>query len=160
LGSPNTGNYGKNYELRALIALVGLAALEKVEASYVTADMDKDGKPLTGENRYRLRFEKGAFPPVDAFWSLSMYEVTPDQRAFFVDNPIKRYAIGDRTKGLKYNADGSLEIYMQNRSPGKDLDTNWLPTPPGVFRVTFRAYQPREQILKGDYALPGIQRVE
>jgi hypothetical protein len=159
-GAPNIGNYGKDYELRALIALIGLAAMEKEEAFYVTSRTDKEGKPLNGENRYRLRFEKGGMPSVEAFWSLSMYEVTPEQRAFFVENPIKRYAIGDRTKGLKTNPDGSLEIYMQQQSPGKELESNWLPTPPGVFRVTFRAYQPKEPILKGEYWLPGIQRVE
>lgn len=157
---PNIGNYGKDYGFRALIALIGLGAMEKEEAFYVTSRTDKDGKPLTGENRYRLRFGKGALPPVDAFWSLSMYEVTPEQRAFFVENPIRRYAIGDRTKGLKYNADGSLDIYMQTQSPGKELESNWLPTPPGVFRVTFRAYQPKEPILKGEYWLPGIERMQ
>lgn len=154
------GNYGKDYSFRATIALIGLGALEPVEAVYLTARTDKDGKPLTAGNRYRLRFEKGALPPVEAFWSLSMYEVMTDQRAFFVANPIHRYAIGDRTKGLKYNSDGSLEIYMQHQSPGKGLESNWLPVPPEAFRVTFRAYQPRESILKGEYVLPGIQRVD
>lgn len=154
------GNYGRDYALRAVIALIGLAALEPAEAVYMTSLTDKEGKPLTGENRYRLRFEKGALPPVDAFWSLSMYEVMPDQRSFFVDNPIRRYAIGDRTKGLKVNADGSVEIHIRHQSPEKDLESNWLPAPPGVLRLCFRAYQPREPILKGEYVLPWIERVE
>ena len=154
------GNFGRDYALRAVIALIGLAALEPAEACYMTSMTDREGKPLTGENRYRLRFEKGALPPVDAFWSLSMYEVMPDQRSFFVDNPIRRYAIGDRTRGLKPNADGSVDIYIHHQSPGKDLESNWLPAPPGVFRLSFRAYQPREPILKGDYTLPWIQRLE
>jgi hypothetical protein len=156
----NLGNYGRDYALRAVIALIGLAALEPAEAAYITSLTDKDGKSLIGENRYRLRFEKDALPPVDAFWSLSMYEVMPDQRSFFVDNPIHRYAIGDRTKGLKLSADDSLEIYIQHQSPSADLESNWLPAPSGGFRLIFRAYQPREPVLKGEYALPWIQRVE
>jgi len=154
------GNYGRDYALRAVIALIGLAALEPTEAVYMISLTDKERKPLTGENRYRLRFEKGAMPPVDAFWSLSIYEVMPDQRSFFVDNPIHRYAIGDRTKGLKVNADGSVDIHIRHQSPGKELESNWLPAPPGVLRLCFRAYQPREPILKGDYSLPWIQRLE
>jgi hypothetical protein len=154
------GNYGQDYAFRAVIALIGLAALEPAEAVYMTSLTDKNGRTLTGENRYRLRFEKGAMPPVDAFWSLSMYELMPDQRSFFVDNPIHRYAIGDRTKGLKAGADGSIVIYIQHHSPGKDLESNWLPAPPGVFRLSFRAYQPKEPLLKGEYALPWVERVD
>ena len=154
------GNYGKDYPLRAVTALMGLAALEPAEAFYFGAQRDKQGNPLTGENRYRLHFNKGQLPPVEAFWSISMYEVTPDQRAFFVDNSIHRYAIGDRTKGLKFNNDGSLDIIMQRYSPGRELESNWLPTPAGVFRVSFRAYQPGQAILNGSYVMPGIQRIE
>jgi hypothetical protein len=154
------GNYGKDYPLRAVTALMGLAALEPAEAFYFGAQRDKQGNPLMGENRYRLHFNKGQLPPVEAFWSISMYEVTPDQRAFFVDNSIHRYAIGDRTKGLKFNNDGSLDIIMQRYSPGRELESNWLPTPAGVFRVSFRAYQPGQAILNGSYVMPGIQRIE
>jgi len=156
----NLGNYGKDYSGRALVALIGLNALEPVEAAYFTGPTDKTGKPFNGKNRYRLHFDQGALPPVDGFWSLSMYEIMPDQRAFFVDNPIHRYAIGDRTKGLKLNNDGSLDIYIQNQSPGKDLESNWLPAPPGPFRLAFRTYQPRETILKGEYKLPGVQLMD
>lgn len=156
----NLGNYGKDYMFRSVVALIGLAALAPAEAVYLTARTDKEGRPLRGENHYRLHFEKGELPPVDAFWSISMYEVMQDQRAFLVDNPIHRYAIGDRTKGQKFNSDGSLDIYIQNQSPGKELQSNWLPAPPGLFRVTFRAYQPREAILSGKYSLPGIRRVD
>jgi hypothetical protein len=152
------GNYGRDYALRAVIALIGLAALEPAEAAYMTSLTDKDGKPLIGENRYSLRFEKGGLPPVDAFWSISMYEVMPDQRSFFVRNPLRRYAIGNRTKELKQGADGSMEIFIQHQSPGIDLESNWLPAPPGEFRMCFRAYQPKEAILKGEYTLPWIQR--
>ncbi|MCX5823568.1 MAG: DUF1254 domain-containing protein [Deltaproteobacteria bacterium] len=157
---PNLGKYGKDYSLRAWIALVGFAALDPEEACYFSGIADKSGKPYMGKNRYRLHFEKGTLPPVDGFWSLSMYEITPEQRLFFVDNPIHRYAIGDRTKDLKLNNDGSLDIHIQNQSPGKDLESNWLPAPSGPFRLVFRTYQPREIILKGGYKLPGVQQME
>jgi hypothetical protein len=157
---PHLGNYGKDYPYRAVVALVGLAALEPAEAYYIESRIDKQGNLLKGEGRYCLHFNKGQLPPVEAFWSLTMYEVMPDQRGFFVDNPIHRYSIGDRTKGLKFNKDGSLDIYMQRQSPGQELESNWLPTPAGVFRVSLRTYQPKQAILNGTYVLPGIQRLE
>jgi hypothetical protein len=157
---PNIGNFGTDYGYRALIALMGLGALEPAEATYMTAVTDKDGKALSGEFCYRLHFNKGDIPPVDAFWSLSMYEVMKDMRGFFTANPINRYSIGDRTKGLKYNPDGTLDIYIQHQSPGKDLEDNWLPAPKGIFRVTLRMYQPREIVLTGKYRLPGLKRID
>ena len=156
---PYIGNFGNHYDYRALISLVGLGALEPAEATYSTALVDRDGQPFTGAARYRLRFSKQDIPPVNAFWSLTMYEVMKDGRGFFTANPINRYSIGDRTKGLKYNADGSLDIYIQHQSPGKDLESNWLPAPPGVFRLTMRMYEPREPVLNGTYTLPGVQRL-
>ncbi|HVN97562.1 MAG TPA: DUF1254 domain-containing protein [Syntrophorhabdaceae bacterium] len=154
------GNYGKNYQLRAAVALVGLFALEPKEAYYFGAQRDRDGNPLSGEKRYRLHFNRGELPPVQAFWSLSMYEIMPDQRGFFADNPIHRYSIGDRTRGLTFNPDGSLDIYMQRNSPGREKESNWLPTPAGRFRVSFRAYQPGQAILNGTYVMPGIESIE
>jgi hypothetical protein len=154
------GNYGKDYPFRAVTALVGLAALEPAEAYYFGALMDKKGNLLSGENRYRLHFNKGQMPSVGAFWSISMYELTPEKRSFFVENPIHRYAIGDRTKGLKYNQDGSLDILIQRHSPGRAMESNWLPAPAGLFRVSFRAYQPDQAILNGTYVIPGIQLIE
>jgi hypothetical protein len=93
---------------------------------------------------------------VTAFWSLTMYNV-PD--FYLVDNPIDRYAIGDRTPGLKTNADGSLTIYMQKDSPGPDKESNWLPTPDGVLRPITRLYMPKQSVLDGTYILPAIQKV-
>ena len=158
--NPALGNFGKDYDYRAFIALVGLLALEPAEATYVSADLDRDGKELTGNARYRLHFQKEHIPPVDAFWSLTLYEVMPDGRAFFTANPINRYSIGDRTKGLKYNKDGSLDIYLQRESPGRNLESNWLPAPAGRFRLSLRLYQPRESILQGTYKVPGVQRLD
>jgi hypothetical protein len=158
--TPDLGTYEKDYALRALVALVGFAALDPVEAFYFSGLTDKSGKPYGGQNRYCLHFEKGGLPPVDGFWSLTMYEIAPDQRLFLTDNPIRRYSIGDRTKGVKFNSDGSLDIYIQHQSPGMDLESNWLPAPPGPFRMSFRTYLPRESILKGEYKVPGVRLVE
>jgi hypothetical protein len=154
------GNYGKDYSLRAVLAFYGLGSLEPAEAVYITAQVDKGGKPLLGTSRYRLHFEKNQTPVVNAFWSISMYEVMPDRRSFFADNPIHRYSIGARTKGIKFNLDGSLDIIMQQQSPGKELESNWLPTPAGSFTVIFRAVQPGKAILDGTYILPGIEVID
>ena len=95
-------------------------------------------------------------PPVDAFWSLTMYDIP---RFLLVANPIDRYSIGDRTPGLQIAEDGSLTIYLQHDSPGPDKAANWLPTPEGEFRPIMRMYQPRPEVLSGDYRLPAINRV-
>ncbi|NDH64172.1 MAG: DUF1254 domain-containing protein, partial [Alphaproteobacteria bacterium] len=99
-GERDLGNFGTNYLYRAVVALGGLGALEPAEAVYVTCNADSAGRPLDGSQRYELTFPAGGLPPARAFWSLAMYEVTPEGRAFFVDNPIGRYAIGDRTRDL------------------------------------------------------------
>jgi hypothetical protein len=124
------------------------------EASYALAYTDSHGEQLNGANRYELRLEHT--PPVDAFWSLTMYD-TP--KFLLVENPIDRYSIGDRTPGLQVAADGSVTIYMQRESPGPANEPNWLPTPEGDFRPIVRMYQPNEEILRGDYVLPAIVKV-
>ena len=117
------------------------------------------GEPLEGSRSYRLRFESDKFPPVNAFWSITMYEVMPDGRRFFTDNPIKRYSIGDRTPGLSRSADGSLEIYIQREAPSGGRETNWLPTPAGRFSMTLRAYLPKQEHLEHRYAPPSLTRL-
>jgi hypothetical protein len=155
----NLGNFGDDYLYRALIALTGLAALEVAEATYLTCNGDADGRPLDGGGRYSLRFEPGQLPPVKAFWSLSMYELTPEGRAFFTDNPISRYAIGDRTKGLVQGADGSLDIVIQHDRPAEAQAANWLPAPAGPMRLVLRAYEPDEALLDGRWRAPAVRRV-
>lgn len=153
------GNFGEDYLYRALIALTGLAALEPAEATYLGCSVDDAGKPLDGRHRYVLRFDAGGLPPARAFWSLSMYEVTPEGRAFFVENALSRYAIGDRTKGLVRGADGSLEIYLQHERPAPEREANWLPAPAGPMRLVLRAYEPDEALLNGSYRVPAVRRV-
>jgi hypothetical protein len=154
--APGVGNFGTNYLLRAKKAADGPFALEPEEAMYL-----KDaGEPLDGSRSYRLHFPAGNFPPVNAFWSLTMYEVGSNgNRFFFTENPIKRYAIGDRTAGLTHNADGSLDIYLQHDRPSGGRETNWLPTPASRFSLILRAYLPKQQLLEHKYALPPLMRL-
>jgi hypothetical protein len=156
---PQIGNFGTDYGYRAVVALNALLAMEPAEAVYPLAETDAQGSPLSGEHRYRLRIPAGGVP-VDAFWSLSMYELMPDGRLFFADNPIRRYAIGDRTKGLAKNADGSIDLWLQHDSPGPAKEANWLPAPAGRFKVVLRGYQPRAELLESRFRVPGVERVD
>jgi len=156
---PDIGNFGTDYDVRAAVALVGLMALPQEEAFYTNAFKDAQGKAFDGAHRYRLHLPPGGVP-VDAFWSLSLYSAEADGRAYFVDNPIHRYAIGDRTPGLKKNADGSLDLLIQQQAPEQAQQANWLPAPAGPFRLTMRAYQPRRDLLEGRFRYPAIERVD
>jgi hypothetical protein len=142
------------YATRAAAARAGLFGNHGYEANYEIVYVDADGEQLNGARRYELQLD--AMPPVDAFWSLTMYSVP---KFLLVANPIDRYSIGDRTPGLQVAADGSLTIYLQHDSPGTDKDSNWLPTPGGDFRPVMRMYQPKPEILAGAYTLPAIRRV-
>jgi len=156
---PEIGNFGTHYALRAAIALGGLAALEPVEAVYATRNVDDAGERLDGHRCYRLRIPPAGLP-TDSFWSLSMYEATPDGRLFFTDNPIGRYTIGDRTPGLAHAADGSLEIALQHAPPSEAAArANWLPAPAGLFILTLRAYLPRPALREWRTELPRLQRL-
>lgn len=157
----NLGQFGQDYVFRANVALVGLAALPIAEAMYMRPVVE--GAPDTimqGDVGYRLRFEKGQFPPVDAFWSLTMYEVTPERQAFLTPNPINRYSIGDRTPGLAIGDDGSLDIWISRTDPGGARSANWLPAPAsGPFRLTFRTYLPKPALLNGQWRIPALQKL-
>ena len=141
----NLGRYGTDYNTRAFVAYVGLGALWCDDAVYPSAFVDSDGKPLDGARAYELHFEKdGLFPSHSGVWSISAY-----RENFYVHNPIERYGI---TSGmpLHYDPDGSLDVYIQARSPGPDREANWLPCPPGgPFNVTVRVYQPKQEMLDG-----------
>ena len=157
-GERHLGNFGEDYLYRAHVALTGLAALEPAEAAYLTCSVDSTGRALSGANAYRLTFPADGLPPARAFWSLAMYEVTPEGRAFFVDNPIGRYSIGDRTAGLQKGADGSLTIFLQRERPDGDRTANWLPAPSGPMRLVLRAYEPDRTLIDGHYRAPAVQR--
>jgi hypothetical protein len=142
------------YATRALAARAGLWGNHGYEANYAFAWQDENGDDLDGSRAYELTLAPP--PPVDAFWSLTMYDV-PDFH--LVANAIDRYAIGDRTPGLRHGDDGSVTLVMSRDSPGEDRESNWLPAPDGRFRPILRMYQPRNEILDGTYVLPAIRRV-
>lgn len=154
IGREHMGTYGTAYQWRTLIALGGLGANLAEDAVYPTAFIDGEGKPLSGANKYVLHFDKGQTPPANAFWSITMY----DKEGFQVPNPINRFAIGDRDN-LTYNADGSLDIYLQADSPGADKEANWLPAPKDEFQPTMRIYSPRQEVLDGSWTPPPFKRV-
>lgn len=149
------GAYSTDYEQRATVAFFGLGANLREDAVYPTAYLDQAGQQLTGKQRYVLHFDKEQLPPVKAFWSLTMY----DKDNFLAANPLGRYALGDRDP-LKYNADGSLDLYLQNQSPGPDQEANWLPAPADDFNVSLRLYWPKQAVLDGAWTPPPIKRLE
>jgi hypothetical protein len=153
-----TGVYGTDYLQRAYIAAVGLGANRPQDAVYPTSDVDAEGKPYDGANRYVVHFANGALPPAEAFWSLTLY----DAEYFFVDNPLDRYDLGSRS-ALTPNADGSVDLTIQNVSPGVAKEANWLPAPAGRFVLMLRLYWPAEppkpSILDGSWKPPLVERV-
>lgn len=152
------GNYGRNHALRASVALGGLGALEPAEAMYFVRYADDDGVPLVGGQRYHLHVPACGIP-TDSFWSFTMYEPTADGRRFFVENPIGRYSIGNRTPGLQHAADGSLDILLQHDAPPLELQANWLPAPRGPFQIALRAYLPQAALREGQAPMPDIVRL-
>ena len=146
------GTYGSDYGKRALVALVGLGANLDDDAIYPHTGVDGKGEPLDGAKRYVLHFAAGQTPPARAFWSLTMY----NDRQYFADNAIDRYAIGDRDP-LRFNDDGSLDLWLQHENPGPERESNWLPAPEGSFHVILRIYWPAPQALDGSWTAPPIE---
>ncbi len=144
------------YLTRAAAAFFGLWANSIDEAFYPESSSDADGEALDcSEHNYVLHIEADQLPPVKAFWSLSMYKL-PEQ--LFIENPIKRYTIGDRSPGLQIGPDGSLTIYLQNKSPGGEKESNWLPAPNGPFSLQARLYEPKLEALNPLYAPPPVRK--
>lgn len=156
--APNTGDFGRDYETRARVALGGLGALPVTEALYLTAREPHTGRQLfSGDGPWCLRFTAGATPPVNAFWSLTMYQATDDGQFFLVPNSINRYSIGDRTPNLAHDADGALTIWISRNDPGGMRSANWLPAPTsGPFQLVLRAYEPRAELISRTYVPPQI----
>jgi hypothetical protein len=150
------GDFGQDYAYRAAVAIGGLAALPRFEAIYLRT-AGPDGRGFDSSKSWSLSFAADQLPPVDSFWSLSMYHLTADGQLFFIDNPINRYAIGDRTAGLKRSVDGALSITMSRTEPSSG-DTNWLPAPAdGKFVLILRAYLPKTALIEGSYLPPAVQ---
>jgi hypothetical protein len=141
-----------DYMSRALGVYMGIFGNVPQVSVYLSMPDDSDGKPLGGSKAaYTLTFPKGELPPVKYFWSITMYSI-PER--LLVENPIERYSIGSSTPGLKYNADGSLTIYVSAKSPGKDKESNWLPAPSGPFWTVLRCYGPADSIIDDTYKRP------
>ena len=159
LGSLVPGeSFGHDWLARAVTARQAIGALCPAEAIYPRCFADADGHPLTGAHGYVLRFEPGRLPPVDAFWSITLYGA---QDYHFVDNPIDRYAIGDRTPGLQPDADGGLTIHLRHEAPpDAAARANWLPAPAGEFLLCLRAYLPTPAWSTGAYRLPAPVRID
>ena len=151
MNTDTVGVYGNYYLKRAILAQQGLGANVVEDAIYPLNLADKSGKPLDGANKYTVTFEKGATPPVNAFWSITLY----DQDGFQVGNTLNRFAVSSWMP-FKYNPDGSLDLYFQNESPGKDKEANWLPAPKAPFNLTMRLYAPKSEALTGKWNPPPV----
>ena len=151
----NTGSYGSSYERRALFALAGIGANLPEDSVYPTTGVDSEGNRLAAEQRYVLHFGAGQLPPAGAFWSVTLY----DTQGYQVPNELQRFALGDRDP-LRYNDDGSLDLYIQNNDPGAGRTANWLPAPmAGNFTLTMRIYLPRPEVFSGAWVPPGVRRL-
>lgn len=154
MNTDTMGVYGDYYLKRAIVAMVGLGANQAVDAIYPLSIVDADGQPYHGANQYVMHFEKDEIPPIAAFWSMTLY----DAEGFQVANELNRFAIGDRD-ALQFNADGSLDLYLQNTNPGPDKVSNWLPTPTGPWNLCLRLYAPRPQALDGTWNPPAVKKI-
>ncbi|MBM4325731.1 MAG: DUF1254 domain-containing protein [Deltaproteobacteria bacterium] len=149
------GVYGNYYLKRAQVAMIGLGANLPEDAIYPINLGDSAGKPLIGADKYVLHFSKTELPPVNAFWSVTLY----DKDGFPLVNNLNRFALGDRDE-LKFNADSSLDLHIQNENPGPGKESNWLPAPKEAFNLLMRLYSPRAPALDGRWAPPAVKRIE
>jgi hypothetical protein len=148
-----------NYLYRMAAAILGIYGNSKAEAMYPLYTVDAAGEKLDAtKHRYTLRFEPGKFPPVNAFWSVTMYDLPA---SLLVANPINRYLINSpMLPQLKKDADGGVTLHIQNESPGQDKEANWLPAPKGPFWMAMRLYWPKEEAMSGKWKAPKLQRLE
>jgi len=145
----------RDWLMRSVQLLAGFVVNDPIEATYLNVSVDGEGKPLSGKNRYIIRFEKGDQPKVNAFWSVTMYNLQYN----LVANPINRYSLGDRS-GMKADNDGTVTMYIQKDSPGPDKESNWLPAPEGNFFLVLRTYLPAEDIVNQTWSPPPLTRVD
>jgi hypothetical protein len=153
MNTDTMGVYGNYYLKRAIVTQLGLGANLPEDAIYPLNLFDDAGKPLDGASKYTIHFDKGTTPPVNAFWSITLY----DAEGFQVANALNRFAVSSWMPFMT-NADGSLDLYFQNESPGKDKEANWLPAPKGAFNLTMRLYGPKSEALTGKWSPPSITK--
>jgi hypothetical protein len=155
MNTDTMGVYGNYYLKRAIVSQLGLGANLPEDAIYPLNLADDTGKPLDGASKYSIHFDKGAAPPADAFWSITLY----DGEGFQVANVLSRFAVSSWMP-FKTNPDGSLDLYLQNESPGKDKEANWLPAPKGAFNLTMRLYSPKPDALTGKWTPPAVKKTQ
>ncbi len=155
MNTDTMGVYGNYYLKRAIVTQLGLGANLPEDAIYPMNLFDDTGKPLDGANKYTIHFDKGQSPPAKAFWSITLY----DSEGFQVGNVLNRFAVSSYMP-FKTNGDGSLDLYFQNESPGKDLEANWLPAPKGAFNLCMRLYSPKAEALTGKWNPPVVTKVQ
>jgi hypothetical protein len=155
MNTDTMGVYGNYYLKRAVVTQLGLGANLPEDAIYPINLADDTGKPLDGANKYTIHFDKGTAPPVNAFWSVTLY----DNDGFQVANSLNRFAVSSWMP-FKVNTDGSLDLYFQNESPGTDREANWLPAPKGPFTLTMRLYAPKSDALTGKWNPPPVMKVQ
>ena len=153
MNTDTMGVYGNYYLKRAIIAQLGLGANLPEDAIYPLSLMDDTGNPMQGDSAYVLHFDKGATPPVNAFWSVTLY----DGDGFQVANRLNRFAVSSWMP-FKYNPDGSLDVDVQSANPGGEKEANWLPAPAGAFNLTMRLYAPKSDALTGMWNPPPVMK--
>jgi hypothetical protein len=151
MNTDTMGVYGNYYLKRAVVTQLGLGANLPEDAIYPINLFDNTRQPLDGANKYTIHFDRGAAPPADAFWSITLY----DKDGYQVANSLNRFAVSSWMP-FKYNGDGSLDLYFQNESPSADMEANWLPAPKGPFSLTMRLYAPRAEALTGKWNPPPV----
>jgi len=154
--SANNADWGFDYLMRTATARSNMFENRATETQYFYTDGDSKGAQLEGKNLYTITFPKGELPPVNGFWSLTIY----NEHHLFEENDLNRYSLGTKNKDLKFNPDGSLTLYAGTKSPGKEKESNWLPAPEGTFSLYIRAYWAKQAILDGSWKPPVIEAVE
>ena len=152
----NGADFGTDYYTRAAVAKSNILVNKQNETKYFYQDLDSDGARLNGKNSYTITFAKGAVPPVKGFWSLTLY----NEHHFFHPNDLKRYSLGTKNKGLAFDKDGSLTLYVQAKSPGKEKESNWLPAADGDFSLYVRTYWPEAAVLEGKWTPPAVKKTK
>lgn len=150
----NGAHFGTDYYSRTAAARANIFVNPRNEAANFGQEYDSDKRRLSGKSAYTVTFPKGGTPPVNGFWSLTLY----DKDHFFAPNKLGRYSIGTKNKDLKLNDDGSLTIYAQAASPGAGKQSNWLPAPKDEFELFIRAYGPKDEVLKNAWSPPSVTR--
>lgn len=154
--SLHNAEWGVDYYMRTSTARSNMFDNRPTETQYFYTDNDGTGEQLDGNSRYTVTFAKGQTPPVKGFWSLTLY----NHHHLFAPNDLNRYSLGTKNKDLKYDADGSLTLYVSRESPGQDKEGNWLPAPDDTFSLYIRAYWGKKAILDGSWKPPLIKKID